>query len=87
VLKTDTIQITPELLGLIAEIDEFKGAWRLSASMHCVALPPLKASALRPASKAASYPTARLKDHFRRPISPGRLTPHGRGKGTWYVLS
>ena len=27
-LKTDTIQITPELLALIAEIDEFKGAWR-----------------------------------------------------------
>ena len=27
-LNTDTIQITPELLSLIAEIDEFKGAWR-----------------------------------------------------------
>lgn len=27
-LKTDTIQITPELLALISEIDEFKGAWR-----------------------------------------------------------
>ena len=27
-LKTDTIQITPELLALITEIDEFKGAWR-----------------------------------------------------------
>ena len=27
-LKTDTIQITPELLALVAEIDEFKGAWR-----------------------------------------------------------
>src|SRR5271154_3613876 len=27
-LKTDTIKITPELLALIAEIDEFKGAWR-----------------------------------------------------------
>ncbi len=27
-IKTDTIQITPELLTLIAEIDEFKGAWR-----------------------------------------------------------
>lgn len=25
---TDTIEITPELLALIAEIDEFKGAWR-----------------------------------------------------------
>ena len=28
-LKTDTLQITPELLALITEIDEFKGAWRL----------------------------------------------------------
>jgi Fic family protein len=27
-LKTDAILITPELLVLIAEIDEFKGAWR-----------------------------------------------------------
>lgn len=26
-LKTDTIQITPEILNLIARIDEFKGAW------------------------------------------------------------
>lgn len=27
-IKTDTIQITPELLALITEVDEFKGAWR-----------------------------------------------------------
>ncbi|TZG32537.1 Fic family protein [Agrobacterium sp. B1(2019)] len=27
-LKTTTVQITPEILSLIAEIDEFKGAWR-----------------------------------------------------------
>lgn len=27
-IKSDTIQITPELLALISEIDEFKGAWR-----------------------------------------------------------
>ncbi|TLD71937.1 Fic family protein [Phragmitibacter flavus] len=27
-LSTDNIQITPELLTLVAEIDEFKGAWR-----------------------------------------------------------
>lgn len=27
-LKTDTIQITPELLVMITELDEFKGAWR-----------------------------------------------------------
>jgi Fic family protein len=27
-IRADTIQITPEILGLIARIDEFKGAWR-----------------------------------------------------------
>lgn len=27
-LNTSTLQITPEALSLIAEIDEFKGAWR-----------------------------------------------------------
>ena len=27
-IQTSTVQITPELLGLIAGIDEFKGAWR-----------------------------------------------------------
>lgn len=27
-LKTDTLRITPAVLALIAEIDEFKGAWR-----------------------------------------------------------
>ena len=27
-LRTDTVQITPEILRLIARIDEFKGAWR-----------------------------------------------------------
>ena len=27
-IRTDTLQITPEILSLIARIDEFKGAWR-----------------------------------------------------------
>ena len=27
-IRTDTIQITPDILSLIARIDEFKGAWR-----------------------------------------------------------
>jgi Fic family protein len=27
-IRADTIRITPEILGLIAKIDEFKGAWR-----------------------------------------------------------
>src|SRR5216110_3525400 len=41
-LKTDTIQITPEILALIAEIDEFKGAWRALGT-----LAPERLSALR----------------------------------------
>ena len=32
-LKTDTIQITPDLLTLLSEIDEFKGAWRALGSL------------------------------------------------------
>lgn len=41
-LKTDAIQITPEILSLIAKIDEFKGAWRALG-----ALAPARLSALR----------------------------------------
>lgn len=41
-LNTDTIQITSELLSLIAEIDEFKGAWRALGT-----LAPERLSALR----------------------------------------
>ena len=41
-LKIDTIQITPQLLAIIAEIDEFKGAWRSLGT-----LAPERLSALR----------------------------------------
>ncbi|MDO8947150.1 MAG: Fic family protein [Desulfocapsaceae bacterium] len=32
-IKSDTIHITPEILGLIAAIDEFKGAWRALSTL------------------------------------------------------
>lgn len=41
-IQTNTIQITPEILTLIAKIDEFKGAWRALGS-----LAPDRLSALR----------------------------------------
>ena len=41
-LRTDTIQITPEILNLVARIDEFKGAWRALGT-----LAPDRLSALR----------------------------------------
>ncbi|MCE1274129.1 MAG: Fic family protein, partial [Chlorobiales bacterium] len=41
-LRTDTLHITPEILSLIAQIDEFKGAWRALGM-----LAPNRLSALR----------------------------------------
>ena len=41
-LNATTIQITPEILGIISEIDEFKGAWRALGT-----LAPDRLSALR----------------------------------------
>ena len=41
-LQTDTIRITPEVLALIAEIDEFKGAWRAFGTLE-----PERLNALR----------------------------------------
>lgn len=41
-IRTDSLQITPEVLGLIARIDEFKGAWRALGT-----LAPDRLSALR----------------------------------------
>jgi Fic family protein len=41
-INTDTLQITPEILSLIAELDEFKGAWRALGT-----LAPERLSALR----------------------------------------
>jgi len=41
-LKTDSLLISPEILALIAEIDEFKGAWRTLGT-----LAPERLSALR----------------------------------------
>jgi hypothetical protein len=41
-IQSDTICITPEILGLIAKIDEFKGAWRALGT-----LAPERLSALR----------------------------------------
>ena len=41
-LKLDSLAITPEILSLIAEIDEFKGAWRALGT-----LAPERLSALR----------------------------------------
>jgi len=42
VLRSDTLQITPEILSLIARIDEFKGAWRALGTLAPERLSALK---------------------------------------------
>lgn len=41
-LNTNSIQITPEILGIIASIDEFKGAWRALGNLAPERLAALK---------------------------------------------
>jgi hypothetical protein len=59
-VNTDTLQITPQLLALLSELDEFKGAWRalgILAPERLSALrrmQPSRVSGLPLASKAAA---------------------------------
>jgi hypothetical protein len=63
-LRTDTLAITPEILSLIAELDEFKGAWRALGT-----LAPERLSALRRVATIESIGSStriegsRLSDH------------------------
>ena len=52
-MKTETIQITPELLILLSELDEFKGAWRALGT-----LAPERLSALRHVATIESIGTS-----------------------------
>jgi len=41
-INTDTLSISPEILSLVSEIDEFKGAWRALGSLAPDRLSALK---------------------------------------------
>ena len=68
-LKTDTLQITPEILNLIARIDEFKGAWRalgtlapdrLAALRHVASIESVGSSTRIEGSKLSDREVGRL---------------------------
>jgi Fic family protein len=72
-LNTDTLQITPELLALIAEIDEFKGAWRalgtlaperLRALRHVATIESIGSSTRIEGSKLSDREVERLLDNL-----------------------
>jgi Fic family protein len=68
-IRTATIQITPEILGLIAKIDEFKGAWcalgtlapdRLSALRRVATIESIGSSTRIEGSKLSDREVERL---------------------------
>src|ERR1700748_3449516 len=72
-MKTDTLRITPDILALIAEIDEFKGAWRalgtlaperLSALRHVATIESIGSSTRIEGSKLSDREVERLLVNF-----------------------
>lgn len=68
-LRTDTLEITPEILNLIAEIDEFKGAWaaigrispdRLTALRHVATVESIGSSTRIEGAKLSDQDVERL---------------------------
>lgn len=68
-IRSDTLQITPEILTLIARIDEFKGAWRalgtlaperLSALRHVATIESIGSSTRIEGSKLSDLEVGRL---------------------------
>lgn len=73
VMKTDSIEITPELLSLLSEIDEFKGAWRalgtlaperLRALRHVATVESIGSSTRIEGSKLTDREVKRLLDQL-----------------------
>lgn len=68
-IKTNTLNITPEFLGFIAEIDEFKGAWRalgtlaperLNALRHVATIESIGSSTRIEGSKLSDHDVKKL---------------------------
>jgi len=69
-LQTDTLQVTLEILKLIARVDEFKGAWRAWVSSRRIDCRRL--GAWRLSRTLVPQPTSRAAI--------------GGGRGVWYDL-
>ena len=92
-LTTKTLHITPEILGLIARVDEFKGAWRalgtLAPELSLRIVDFARDHGRVTMSDAITLTGASrntLKQHFRALVERGALNQHGSGRGVWYSL-
>lgn len=82
------LNITPEILRLIAELDEFKGRWQASSGLPVERLSGLRRVATIESVAGAVAATGAnrntIKSQLRKLVEARRLTRHGRGRGTWY---
>ncbi|WP_246703592.1 hypothetical protein [Rhizobium sp. P28RR-XV] len=74
-LNTATIRITAEILSLIAEIDEFKGAWRAIGRIA-----PERLSSLR---RVATIESVGSSTH----VLKGHASPTERSKSCWQTFA
>ena len=93
-IRTAPVRITPEILALIAEIDEFKGAWRALGTIapeHSVRILDHVREhgrvSIGEMAKLTGVSRNTLKEHFRQLVEKGYLSKRGGGRSTWYVLS
>lgn len=73
-LNTSAVRITPEILSLIAEIDEFKGAWRAIGRIA-----PERLSSLRRVATIESVGSSTRIE--------GRASPTERSKSCWRTFA
>jgi len=72
--------MTPRIVKLIAEIDEFKGYWK-----GMEGLPLQILSSMRILAKIEPIGSStRIKKHLQSLVKVGRLVKHGRGRGSYY---
>ena len=88
-LNTQNIFISSDILNLIAQIDEFKGAWRALGTLAPERLFALRRVAtiesIGSSTRIASLANRNtVKVHLRKLVETGRLTKHGVGRGVWY---
>jgi hypothetical protein len=63
-LRSDTLQITPEILSLIARIDGFKGAWRALGTLASDRLSALwRVATIESIGSSTRIEGSKLSDH------------------------
>ena len=69
-VRIESLKITFEILQLISEIDEFKGAWIALSELHLL----------------TNFNKNTLKKHLENLVKNNQIRRNGVGRGIWYTL-